>query len=424
MRPRRVNLLMLFFSAIGGMLGFAVGEFLLKTLENQIPDIVLVGLYFGQLVFFIGIMCLVAEMISPVLNGRGWRDKYTGSSWAYLVPLTLVLFFVLGAALQFVYQFNIGKVQNADDIVMLVDSSGSMAETDPSNQRLQAAQMLVDQMTDKNRVSVIVFNQDAEVLQPMTQVSDDKIKQQIKDKIAGNLPDGGTNLQSALDTTLKQIDETSVSGRAPMVILLSDGISEINLNNSIFPYIDENITIHTVGMMKEDINGTDLLKNISDETGGNYYSVKNPDELTSVFQKIYMNKDKRLLVDRRNGKAVHNLTYTFLRILFITIIGVLIGTAIGLMFDNKYLVKGFTIGGIVSGLIAGLILEVGFLNIPLLGAAYRCMADVALATIFTLFSLTVIMNERSTALRDINRGTEVGSYRNFGPKNQGSKRNF
>ncbi|MHB8061426.1 MAG: vWA domain-containing protein, partial [Ruminiclostridium sp.] len=350
--------------------------------------------------------------------------KYTSSSWAFLVPLTIVLFFIVGAALQFVYQFNIGKAQNADDIVMLVDSSGSMAQSDPSNQRLQAAQMLVDKMTDENRVSVIAFNQDSQVVQPMIQVNDDKIKQQIKDKIAENLPDGGTDLQRALDFTLKQIDETSVSGRAPMVILLSDGISKIDLKDSIAPFIDRNITIHTVGMMIEDIKGTDLLNNISDETGGNYYSVKDPEELTNVFQKIYMNKDRRLLVDRRNGKTVHNDAYTFLRILFITIIGVLIGTAVGLIFDNKYLVKSFSIGGVASGLIAGVILEVGFINIPMIGVVYRCMADVALATIFTLFSLTVIMNEKSAALRDINRESEVGSYRSFSSKEQSSKRNF
>ena len=56
------------------------------------------------------------------------------------------------------------------------------------------------------------------------------------------------------------------------------------------------------------------------------------------------------------------------------------------MFDNKYLLKGFIVGGIISGVIAGLILEIGFSYSIELGGIYRMFSDIIIALVFTFFS--------------------------------------
>jgi Ca-activated chloride channel homolog len=172
-------------------------------------------------------------------------------------------------------------------------------------------------------------------------------------------------------------------------------VSEINLMNTVGPYRDERIPIFTVGMMIEDLYGTQLLNNIADETGGSYTNVSNVQDLKNILQNIYVNKDKRLLVDKRYGLTHSSILYAFLRILFIMLTGIFIGTALGLIFDNRNLVKGFAIGGTVSGLIAGIILEVGFAVTPAFGSVYRAIADVLLAAVFTLFSAAVSLNDNS-----------------------------
>lgn len=98
---RKINLLLLLFSLIGGFIGYAIGELMLAQWTGDMPRSVLMGLYFGVLAFFIGLGCFVAELVNPHLNGSSWRQRYTGLSWKLFVPATLVLLFVAGWGLQF-----------------------------------------------------------------------------------------------------------------------------------------------------------------------------------------------------------------------------------------------------------------------------------------------------------------------------------
>lgn len=66
MSQRKLSLLMIVCSLIGGAIGFVVGEVILSQLSAELPQWLLMGLYFGQFALFVGLMCLVAEMISLV----------------------------------------------------------------------------------------------------------------------------------------------------------------------------------------------------------------------------------------------------------------------------------------------------------------------------------------------------------------------
>lgn len=63
---RKLNPLLLLLSLVGGGLGFAIGEFLLRQWGTGLPVIVVTGIYFGILALCIGLACLIAELISPV----------------------------------------------------------------------------------------------------------------------------------------------------------------------------------------------------------------------------------------------------------------------------------------------------------------------------------------------------------------------
>ncbi|MBW7460262.1 VWA domain-containing protein, partial [Paenibacillus sepulcri] len=70
---RKINMLLLLFSIIGGAIGFAFGEVILGGLLESWPRFIVIGLYFGVLALCIGLACLLAEMIAPRLNGSSWR---------------------------------------------------------------------------------------------------------------------------------------------------------------------------------------------------------------------------------------------------------------------------------------------------------------------------------------------------------------
>jgi Ca-activated chloride channel family protein len=401
MGERRINPLLIFFALIGAAVGTFFGELILENLLLKIPTILVVGLYFGVLALFIGLMCLLAEMISPSLNGIGWRKKYVGSSWKYLVPLTFILLFVSSMILQFFYQLDFGSFKRVKDVVLLIDCSPSMTQTDPDNARLRAAKNLVREMKDGNRVSVITFSDEAKVIQPMVNIESDKTKTDINRKISKIktiTAQSGTATGNALKATMKEIKKTYEKDRGAMVIFLSDGEptdgSENRLSELVQPYNNKNITINTVAMLIKSEVGTRVLKDIAADTDGTFYDVSNTDEITGIFKKIYLNGTERTLITPRTGKTEHSTVYAVLRIVFVGILMFLLALGIGLMFDNKYITKGFSIGGIIGGITAGIIIEYCYT------IEYRYAASLIFALIFTLCSLSVKFKQDFLRVRD------------------------
>ncbi len=389
MEGKRLNALMLTYSIIGGIIGFAIGEYMIVKTSYRLPTEVLVGLYFGILALCVGIMCLLAEIKSPRLNGYAWKNRYLGYSWKYLIPCTLGILFLSGALLQFIYGLSIEK-KNINDVVLLVDISQSMEVTDPDNLRFEAVNELMGKMTEDNRIGVFVFNDNPIIVKPMAYATD-----ATKAHVANSLKNyssafGKTNIEASLNESLSHIKDNSGADRTAMVILLSDGGDTYNLastlDKTLSPYRDEGIPIYTVGMRGSDVK---MLKSISRKTGGNYYKVSDAKHLGNIFSRIYQNKNLRLLIGERTGKAMTSTVYAIMRILFITILGAFLGFGVGLMFDNKYLAKSLTLGGIASGLISGLILEIGFLRVPWFESYIRLVFCVIISSIFTLFTLVV-----------------------------------
>ncbi|KHF35635.1 hypothetical protein CM49_02139 [Paenibacillus sp. P1XP2] len=117
--------------------------------------------------------------------------------------------------------------------------------------------------------------------------------------------------------------------------------------------------MNTIGLRLMDPQGSDLLKAIAQETGGQYYDVQNAGDLSPVFQKIYRDAGERTLLIERTGPQENSTLYLIARVVFLALIGAGIGIALGLIFDNRYLARSFGAGGTVSGLLAGLLLEFG-----------------------------------------------------------------
>ncbi len=405
MSRRKINWLLVLLSMVGGTVGFIVGELILAYFNDHLPHWLLMGIYFGQYALFVGLFCLFAEMISPHLNGTGWKQRYLGFSWKMLIPSTLVMLFVAGSLFQVVYGLDFGgkKPANANDIVMLLDVSDSMHETDPNHQLFKAAADVIRNMDAGKRVAIIVFNDQASVLQPLVPLAN----QETKDKIIQLLneypgPSGGTDIGAALRTAMDHMQQ--MQSERSMLILMSDGYSQLDLNASLQPYKLNQIAINTVGISNVEAKAIDLLKTIAKETNGSYFSAENADQLSTIFGQIYrLSQQDHHLVGPRHGLAADSGIYGGLRIAFVTILGGLIGLSLGLFFDNKYLAKSFSIGGIAAGLIAGLILEFGLGRSLLPDLLVRLLADLVLALILSVFTALVAIQERST-------GSAQGSF--------------
>ncbi|GAB6927352.1 hypothetical protein JCM10914A_13350 [Paenibacillus sp. JCM 10914] len=398
MVQRKINPLLLLFSVIGGVIGFAIGEYWLRVWGIGLPVIFVTGVYFGILAFCIGLSCLLAEIISPRLNGSSWRQRYTGTSWKLLVPSTLVALFALGLLFEWVYQMTPGsQPKPVKDIVLVIDNSSSMEDTDPNQDRFMAAKNLIQRMDEDNRVAVMLFDHTANLLQPFTRVNNQAAKDEIITEIDSLVTSqGGTDIGLALNETMQHIQDQPGTGRNAMVILLSDGFSETDHERVLVEYKQQQIAVNTIGLNLIYQDGSALLKTIAAETGGQYYDVENAADLSFVFQSIY-DKDvgERSLLTERTGAAANSLYYQIGRIIALLLIGTAMGLSLGLVFDNRHLALSFSVGGAVSGMLAGLVLEYGLAGGEVRDALVRLLACLILAGVLALFTAVIPVKENS-----------------------------
>ncbi|WP_379154299.1 VWA domain-containing protein [Paenibacillus sp. sgz5001063] len=390
---RKINLLLLLFSLLGGGVAFVLGELLLDSRPYDLPSIVLIGIYFAIVALGVGVGSLLAEIISPRLNGLSWKQRYLGLSWK-LLPLTLVLLFAVGTLTEFVYELNFGGVRPVKDVVMVIDDSGSMMQSDPGNSRYTAAEALVQRMDEDNRVAVVTFSQDASVVQPLVPLSSSANREKVTSVIRSlQTTEGGTNFRGALAEAMGVINSDNPSGRGAMVIMLSDGFSQLDTSKELAEYVDRGIKVNTIGLALDDPSGAALLQDIATTTGGQYYDVTNAELLGGVFQQIYDRLGDRTLLTVRSDSTADSPYYAGVRILALLLIGTALGIGLGIVFDNRHLARSFGVGGAVSGLFAGLILEFGLDGHAFGDAMTRLLALLVLTAVIALFTYVIPVGE-------------------------------
>lgn len=411
----KINWLMVLMSTAGGFIAFLIGELLLAVFQYKLPDSILEGLYFGILALIVGSMCLLAEILNPEINGTNWRKNYVKTSFKLLIPCTLVAVFTAAALFQFVYELSALKQhRQMKDFIVLIDTSKSMSDTDPDNERFNALNNLMDSMNSANKIAVIQFSDRAQELQTMNYVTKENKKNIMDNLDEYRIPDGKTNMRAALDTALKEVRNNENT----MVIMLSDGGDNYDLDKkfkqTMKPFTDKNIPVYTVGVSDKD--NFYMLKKIADYTNGEYYEVKEVKNIKNTFIKIYNDVQQSLLNDKRVGIYRNNVFYAALRIIFITLLAALISASVSFVLDNKFLLRGFVLGGLISGIASGIILESGLLYAPLYEGLFRAVSDVLISFAFTMFSVTEVYRE--TMYENVERFAVGYTLNNAGIKNK------
>ena len=98
------------------------------------------------------------------------------------------------------------------------------------------------------------------------------------------------------------------------------------------------------------------MRKIAETTGGVYISVDEAAELSNAMTTAATSNTSRDLVSTRNMRKL-NLLYGFLRILFVTLLGTLIGGLVAFAYGNQdsYIVS--TVASAVTSLIGALLME-------------------------------------------------------------------
>lgn len=224
--------------------------------------------------------------------------------------LLLVTLVVLGSIL-FPLSSSVEAVENTNscgrdrglDIAFVLDNSGSMTTSDPTNIRISEVKKLFTSLHEYDRAAVIKFNEAAENVQSLT--SNEYL---INRALASLIPNGGgTNMSTGIQEALDEFASNGGSNHKIMVVL-TDGASVdqvVSLKLAEEAYA-KNITIYTIGLGSLDSSTVnDVLTPVATKTGGKYFPAPSAANLASVFTKIY-----NAVEDPREPKVYSDWTLT------------------------------------------------------------------------------------------------------------------
>ena len=180
------------------------------------------------------------------------------------------------------------------DVVLLMDSSGSMKRTDPKSYRKGAAKLLISLLGENDRVGVMSFGDTAMRLAPLTPNKKQNRKQLFSavDKITSK--EYSTNITDAVQ---KGFDELKSSSRqVRTLIMMSDGklaLGEAEKDTAaleqlkrLLPQLAQaNVKLYTVAFTEE--SDSSLLENMARETGGFFRYAREDKDVHVMFASLF-----------------------------------------------------------------------------------------------------------------------------------------
>lgn len=199
------------------------------------------------------------------------------------------------------------------DLVVVVDSSGSMLDSDRDRTALAAVRMLVNMMpAGDSKVGVIGFNKTANVLTKDAKGNDALLNLNsltdiatIKKNVSDVVYNGGTGIGNAVFAATELLKNNASDGRDKAIILFTDGVNDFGNDAIALSNCEENeatallwakknnCPIYCVGYdyvmsdgtssMGKNGEGLKKLENISSTTCGNFKSINSIDEIEQLL---------------------------------------------------------------------------------------------------------------------------------------------
>ncbi|MFQ5497695.1 MAG: VWA domain-containing protein, partial [Nitrosopumilus sp.] len=228
------------------------------------------------------------------------------------------------------------SVEKGINLSIVLDGSESMAATDYTPTRLDAAKEAISDLVTKigpqNNVGVVLFESGATTISYLTPDKEKTVNAILSIEQGQGATAIGDGLALGIDMA------ASIPDKRGVVILLSDGVHNSGLvtPEEAIEYAKINrVQIHTIGLgsdepvfLRNDIYGEpqyaeldeDTLVEIAQETGGNYYKSLDEKTLNEIFFTLSSNLE-------------YEMEYSTIRDWFIA-------AAIGLLLIDAYVIYG------------------------------------------------------------------------------------
>lgn len=171
------------------------------------------------------------------------------------------------------------------NLTFVVDVSGSMENENRLGLVQQSLRLLVNELSDQDRIGIVTYGSEARrVLEP-TSVED---KEKILEAIDGFRSDGSTNAEKGLELGYEMASRNYDEEAINRVILCSDGVANVGKTTAeeilqeVEDYTAQGITLTTVGVGMGNYNDT-LMEQLADKGNGVYAYVDGFSEARKLF---------------------------------------------------------------------------------------------------------------------------------------------
>jgi Ca-activated chloride channel family protein len=237
------------------------------------------------------------------------------------------------------------------DIAMILDVSGSMRSVDFDPNRMETARKTIDDFIAQrgsDRISLIVFAGTAYTRVPLT-LDHSIVRESLAQVSTESVNKDGTAIGMAISVGLNRLKKSD--GTSRVIILLTDGnnnAGEIDPITAAKLAQELGIRIYAVGVgsdvsifpvnvfgqtqYRQYPGGFDeeLLKQIADTTGGQYFRAKDPEALSQIFDII--NQLEKTEFNEDNFREYDELAYPLIKAALILLMA-------GIFTDRYYFVQ-------------------------------------------------------------------------------------
>lgn len=336
---------------------------------------------------------LFAGVFLSVWAGSAATGSFDRKSFFYSGWKSMLVFFIMGAAavfsltmmLEFVYELK-GKQKEIEpsSYIFVLDESGSMLGNDSDGLRYAAVQEIMKNSSASLPYMIYAFSDEPQMLRNMAVQAENEPK----------LPVTCSGATAIVETTLRILqdykDKKWDGGKNPKIIFLTDGCAT-DLRNGFFgfqgnirefnkaleEYNNLGISISTVGIGSADKK---LMSKMAETTGGVFINVDQATDLAEAMRAAATSYSERDLLSIRYMKQKDHL-FGFLRILFLSLIGLLIGSLMALAYMDDKSTQLILMNSAAGSVLGSVLLELGVQNGMSQGALWFFL--------WILFSMTV-----------------------------------
>ncbi|MEM7343488.1 MAG: von Willebrand factor type A domain-containing protein [Chloroflexota bacterium] len=170
-------------------------------------------------------------------------------------------------------------------LIFVIDVSGSMEQQNRLGLVKESLAVLVEEMTERDRIGIVVYSDNSRVVLLPTPASE---KATILDAINALHTEGSTNVDAGLQLGYQLAEGYQNFDETTRVIVLSDGVANVDvvtpdgILSNIQQGVERGVTLSTIGFGMGDYNDH-LMEQLANDGNGNYYYVDNLRQARRVF---------------------------------------------------------------------------------------------------------------------------------------------